>query len=351
MKKFCILTLTHESKNRPSYLKETVESFLDNTEYDSIIDWFIYINKTNEEFLSVCNELMEKYKNKVNFKIIHSNVNNGVGYGINRLNELSNDYIYSLFLEGDWKCMSPEISGQPKTWLKTSIQLLDENLDTDAVFLRRYMNDYESRSTGIWAHYSVENSKILTKDNLRYFISPINAYTNNPLIRRNEYFYINKTFPLKEFFDKDGNPTELKIDNIMSNDWGMAEINTQPKHKKIKYIMLAWGNFCHIDNMNYFDTSTQAFVSSESMVGCKKYKNGQSTCKFGYYNIAPHFCALCSTNISELHMEKMFEKESYLLNNLDLNKDIWTTEQKIKFIKDQNLTPESDVESFIKHFV
>ena len=39
MKKFCILTLTHESKNRPSYLKETIDSFLNNTEYDKLIKY------------------------------------------------------------------------------------------------------------------------------------------------------------------------------------------------------------------------------------------------------------------------------------------------------------------------
>ena len=62
MKKFCILTLTHESNNRPMYLLDTVESLLNNTEYDEIIDWFIYINKTNQEFISICNHLIEKYK-------------------------------------------------------------------------------------------------------------------------------------------------------------------------------------------------------------------------------------------------------------------------------------------------
>ncbi len=301
--------------------------------------------------MSVCNELIIQHKDRVDFKIVHSNVNNGVGYGINRLNDLSIDYEYSLFLEGDWKCMTPDISGQPKTWLKTSIELLDENQETDAVFLRRYINDYESRSTGIFAYYDVKNVKILTKEGLKYFICPVNVYTNNPLIRRNKYFYDNKTFPLKEFFDSDGNPTELKVNDIIYNDWGQAEIKAQPVNKKIKYIMLAWGNFCHIDNMGDFDKQTQKFVEQESTVGCKKYNNGQSKCKFGYYNISPHFCTLCSTTISELEIEKMFAKESYLLDTLEINKQTWTSEQKIEFIKSQNLNPESDLQQFSKYFI
>jgi hypothetical protein len=351
MKKFCILTLTHESLNRPTYLRDTVDSFLNNTEVDQVIDWFIYINKTNQEFISVCNELIDKYKDKVDFKIVHSNVNNGVGYGINRLNDLSIDYEYSLFLEGDWKCMSPDISGQPKTWLKTSIELLDENQDTDAVFLRRYINDYESRSTGIFAYYSVKNCKVESKNGLKYFIVPVNLYTNNPLIRRNKYFYDNKTFPLQEFFDSDGNPTELKIDNITHNDWGQAEIKAQPTDKKIKYIMLVWGNFCHIDNIGEFDKQNQKFIEQESKSGCKKYNNGQSKCKFGYYNISPHFCILCSKTFSELEIENVFAKESYLLDTLEINKNEWTKEQKLKFIKDQNLTPEFDLEPFINYLI
>lgn len=351
MKKFCILTLTHESINRPEYLKNTINSFLDNTEYDGIIDWFIYINKTNQEFISICNNLIDQHKNRVDFKIIHSNVNNGVGYGINRLNELSINYEYSLFLEGDWMCLSSEISGQPNTWLKTSIQLLDENTDTDAVFLRRYMNDYESRSTGIFSSYCVKNSKVLVKDNLKYFISPVKVYTNNPLIRRNKYFYDNKTFPLQEFFDVNGNPTELKINNIQYNNWGQAEMEAQPINKNIKYIMLAWGNFYHIDNMSNFDKQTQQFVEQESTSGCKKYNNGQSKCKFGYYNTAPHFCTLCSTTISELEIEKMFARESYLLDKLEINKDVWTKEQKIQFVKEQNPEPETNLDKFIKYFI
>jgi len=351
MKKFCILTLTHESHNRPIYLKDTIESFLNNTEYDQIIDWFIYINKTNQEFVTICNELIDKYKGRVDFKVVHSNINNGVGYGINRLNDLSIDYEYSLFLEGDWRCMSSDVSGQPKTWLKTSLELLDENQDTDAVFLRRYINDYESRSTGIFGTYSVENCKIQLKDGLKYFIVPINLYTNNPLIRRNKYFYDNKTFPLQEFFDSNGNPTELKIDEVIYNDWGQAEIKAQPVNKNIKYIMLMWGNFCHMDHMSDFDKNTQRFLIHESNSGCKKYKYGQSTCKFGYFNIFPHFCTLCSTTISDLELEKMFARESYLLDTLEINKNTWTREQKIQFVKDQNLNPETDLDQFIKYFI
>ena len=355
-KNFCILTLTHESSNRHIYLKETVDHFLKNTEYDEIFDWYIYINKTNENFKSVCDELIKTYKDIVNFKIIHSNVNNGVGYGINRLNDLSYDYTYSLFLEGDWKCISPEISGQPKSWLKSSIKILQENKDIDAVFLRRYMNDYESRSTGNWSQYCTKNSNIQSIDGLKYFIVPMNGYTNNPLVRRNKYFFDKKIFPLDEFFNADGIPTELKVDDMTGESWGLAEVNACIRvctyaHKKSKYAMLLWGMFCHIDNMNDFNVSTQTFIADPSRQGCKKYECGQSKCKFGYFSIAPHFCSICGIEVSLLNLEKMFERESLFLNKLDENKENWTLEQKLSYVKQHNPNPESNIENFTKYYI
>ena len=351
-KKFCILTLTHESSNRHIYLKETVEYFLKNTEYDEMLEWYIYINKTNEHFINVCDELIKLYKHRVDFKIIHSNVNNGVGYGINRLNEISLDYKFSLFLEGDWICIDSETGGQPKTWLKSSIKILEENKDVDAVFLRRYMNDYESRSTGIWAHYYTQNARVQQIDNLKYFIVPINAYTNNPLVRRNKLFFDKGIFPLSEFFTPEGVPTELKTDDITGDSWGQAEMNAYKyANKKSKYAMVLWGMFCHIDNMGDFDVSTRSFIADSLRQGCKKYEYGKSKCKFGYFSIAPHFCSICGTEVSQLNLEKMFERESLFLNKLDENRENWSHEQKISFVKQQNPNPECDVENFTKYFI
>jgi hypothetical protein len=360
MKKFCILTLTHESKNRPSYLKETIDSFLNNTEYDEIIDWFIYINKSNEKFITTCNELIEKYKDKVDFKIVHSNINNGVGYGINRLNELGADYTYSLFLEGDWKCMSSEISGQSKNWLKSSLKLLEENQTVDAVFLRRYINDYESRSTGILGYTNINDSVELELDSLKYFIAPIGSYTNNPLVRRNSSFYNKKVFPLKEFFDENGNPTELKIDNEMYPNWGAAEIeaasvlhcNPNNESNAMTYAFLMWGTHCHIDDLgNQYDHESQSFYEKENTKGCKKYKNGQSTCKFGYYNISPHFCTLCSIDTKPINLVHLFSIESEMLDTLEINKNIWSNDEKVNFVKNYIQNPELNTENFTKYFI
>lgn len=359
MKKFCILTLTHESINRPNYLKETVDSFLNNTEYDEILDWFIYINKSNQEFLTTCNELIEKYKDRVDFKIVHSNVNNGVGYGINRLNELGADYTYSLFLEGDWKCMAPEISGQPKNWLKSSLKLLENDKTVDAVFLRRYINDYESRSTGILGYVNSENSTELELDGLKYYIGLISSYTNNPLIRRNRSFYQKKVFPLKEFFDEEGNPTELKINNDMYPNWGAAEMEATAvlqcgltnKSNTMTYAFLMWGTHCHIDHLGDYDHENQSFYERENTKGCKKYKNGQSTCKFGYYNISPHFCTLCSTDTKPIDVNHLFSIESNMLDTLEINKNIWSNEKKVDFVKNYIQNAELNAENFTKYFI
>ena len=79
-----------------------------------------------------------------------------------------------------------------KNWLKSSLKLLEENQTVDAVFLRRYINDYESRSTGILGYINTNDSVELELDSLKYFIVPIGSYTNNPLVRRNSSFYNKK---------------------------------------------------------------------------------------------------------------------------------------------------------------
>jgi hypothetical protein len=53
----------------------------------------------------------------------------------------------------------------------------------------------------------------------------------------------------------------------------------------------------------------------------------------------------------ELEVEKMFAKEAYLLDTLEINKHTWTKEQKIQFVKDQNINPESDLDLFTKYFI
>ena len=47
----------------------------------------------------------------------------------------------------------------------------------------------------------------------------------------------------------------------------------------------------------------------------------------------------------------MFERESLFLNKLDENRENWSHEQKISFVKQQNPNPECDVENFTKYFI
>ena len=42
--RFCRATLTHRHDDRDVYLRKTIESFIDNTDFDGMIDWYIHCN-------------------------------------------------------------------------------------------------------------------------------------------------------------------------------------------------------------------------------------------------------------------------------------------------------------------
>ena len=145
--KFCIATLTHNDTNRDVYLRKTVESFIDNTEFDNMFDWYIHCNGQYDLMDDVIKEMTSKYWDKINFYYSSSPDNMGVGVGINYLNSLIRDYEYVLFLEGDWICLPGEISGH-NDWLRDCLNYLDKNKNISQVLLRRYISDLDDRQYG-----------------------------------------------------------------------------------------------------------------------------------------------------------------------------------------------------------
>ena len=55
--------------------------------------------------------------------------------------------------------------------------------------------------------------------------------------------------PLKEFYDENGNPTELKS----STHWGQAEILAEASGKQLKSAWLRNGIMVHCDHWHYDD--------------------------------------------------------------------------------------------------
>ena len=280
MKKLCIQTLTHDYELAGDYLKSVVDSFFKNTfipdvikSTDNKIDWFIRLNGTNEKLNKTIEYITEKYSGEVNWNIFVGD-NVGVGAGINFINNKTQDYEFSLFIEGDWICMD----GVNREWLISSLELLDIHPDVDLVFLRRYLSDMEDRQNGMseWINPTSFAQKLQQNEDT-FILLNRGFYTNNPSIRRQHSLYDKKIFPLNEYYDTEGNPSEIKT----KEDWGRAE--EESRHTFLKTLYLWPGIFNHedrnIDNM--FDAGHR--------IPC-------IFCKYGFLFTSDWFCLSCSKN-------------------------------------------------------
>lgn len=282
MKRFAIGTLTHDDIKRDEYLGNTIVSFLDSIDYPERIDWFIYHNGSiDSPIFDVIETVSHDYIDKVKFSFRCGMVNNGVGYGINQLNTYLKDYQYSLFLEGDWLTLPQNISGKNKNWLVDSLDLMDkENLDQ--IQLRRYLNDVDDRQFGLgyWT-----NERNVEKIEDGYVFLKEREYTNNPHIRRNQTYFDLGIFPLQEFFDEEGNPTELKT----STHWGQAEVKAEGLGKQLKSAWLKGGIMVHCDHFNYDDWNHV----EQSIKGCDYDDGSLVHCKYGFLFPREEFCTHC----------------------------------------------------------
>lgn len=297
MDKFCISTLTHNGENRDIFLEMTIDTFINNTNISNI-DWYILINGDSKLIEDKINFIIKKYKDLINFIIIKNEKNLGVGVGINILNEYTKKYEYVLFLEGDWITLNEEISDINKEWLNKCINFLNYNTEIDQIYLRRYLNDIDDRQFGYGYWIKPEN---ILKDKDNFLFLKVKDYTNNPTIRRNKKFYDLEIFPLKEYFDENNNPTEIKGEK----DWGQAEINVGENSKLLKTVYLKFGNFVHIDHFITYKNVTKCFINDK-------------TCKYGFLFPIKNFCLGCDINndFTDLESHNHYY-ERIILPNID----------------------------------
>ena len=290
MEKFCISTLTHEAPQRKELLQKTIELFLLNTE--GIFDWHVLVNSSTPEWEELGNTLSTQYSDRVNFKFYHSPTNLGPGGGINRLNKLTKNYEYTLFLEGDWYHTSQQSTNLPKNWLNLLIQYMDKNQDTDQILLRKYFHDTDDRMYGYGYWISKRNvDKVEEYKGLKLIHLIKKEYTNNPVIRRNQSFYSNEIFPLEEHIGEDGNSLEVKG----NEKWGIAEIKAESKGFALKSLYLGYGAFVHGDGYSFKDYNHE---------GC-------GSCIYGLLKPVKEWCAMCPSDVDftnfEIH-QQLYEK-------------------------------------------
>lgn len=280
---FCVCTLTHSTKGRGEALKYTVKTFMD-TYIGTPFEWFIWVNITDDDINESLEWMQQEYKDRIHFNINISDKNLGPGGGINRLNELSKVYEYSFFIEGDWITMPCEVSGFSYHWIQNSINFLEANPDIDHVQLRRYLDDLDDRQYAISPWIRPENVEKIVNGEDDFIVMKSRMYTNTPCLRKMSNYYDKGVFPLNEYYDADGNPTEHKGNPM----WGQAELSAPD----MKAAWLQFGNFLHFEDWYYKDNWDE-YVADD--FGCGVYDlKGKNKCKYGYLVPGHFFCGTCS---------------------------------------------------------
>ena len=282
---FSIGTLTHDDLRRDEYLKVTINTFLENTNLPLNTNWYIFHNGSSDSsVIQTIKQLTEKWTN-VRFSVFCENKNYGVGGGINKLNEWLKLSKYSLFLEGDWLTLPQEFTNQDKDWLIRSLNLMEKE-NIEQIQLRKYLDDVENRQFGLgyWTNYKnvekIENSYVYLKER---------EYTNNPHIRKNQSYFDKGIFPLQEFYDEKGNPTELK-NHI---HWGHAEIKAEPLGKQLKSVWLKGGMMMHCDHGDRTDYYINLEEVKKNIKGCDYDDGSLVHCKYGFIFPKEEFCKHC----------------------------------------------------------
>jgi hypothetical protein len=289
---FCIATLTHPFNKRDVQLELTINTFLESTNIP-YIKWFIFINGESGELFNMCDVLRTKWKDKVDIIPIQSNINMGVGAGINQLNHYCRDYKYTLFLEGDWITLPQQIAGFDKDWVNRSLEMMETN-GIEQLQLRKYQNDIDNRQFGFAYWITDKNVESVTGE---FVFLKERDYTNNPHIRKNSAYYDLGILPLKEFYDENGNPTELKA----STHWGQAEIQAEVLGKQLKSAWLKNGIMVHCDHWHYDDNFDKVI---EEIKGCGYKTNCAINCKYGFTFPREQFCNFCDSTKGFTNLEE-----------------------------------------------
>jgi hypothetical protein len=279
---FTIGTLTHDDLKRDEYLEITVNTFLENTNLPENTTWLFFHNGDSESpVVESIRKMAKKWEDKTHFMTICEDKNLGVGVGINKLNEWLKTSKYSLFLEGDWITLPQELTNQDKDWLIRSLDLMEKE-NIDQIQLRKYLNDVDDRQFGL-GYWTNERNVERVEDGYVYLKE--REYTNNPHIRNNQRYFDLNIFPLQEFFDDEGNPTELKT----STHWGQAEIASQNKGNQLKSVWLKGGLMVHCDHFPY----TTLDQIKKHITGCDYDDGSLLHCKYGFPFPRKEFCVHC----------------------------------------------------------
>jgi len=264
------------NSDRKHYLKDTIESFLENCSYRPLVIG-IFDNGSTDDTWNYIQDLAQTKLDGVEWRIKRSDMDLGCGPGVNRANEMVKEFEYTFFLESDWLLMREEESGVPKTWMDECLEFMQTG-KCDYLYLRRFAHNDEAmfHDYGFVMHFSGEqDGKFLQINKF--------MYSNNPHLRRTKALYDSGTLPVPEFLAPDGTGLEKKENKQF---WGKAE-HAAPQPPNIWFRV--WGMFLH---------ESEPIASDKiKPVGCGYYgPYGCSTCKYGFIQFNHGFCPLCDAS-------------------------------------------------------
>lgn len=300
---FCIASLTHAAEGRGRALYATYASFYKNTDWRGELVVHLYVNGQSEELSKAIDKLDVEFSDNskekfFTFNVYESDVNLGCSSGVNVINDITKEYEYVLFLEGDWMCQNID-----KNWLRDSLDLLINHQDIDMIYLRMFENSYKIRHHGAQWAMKGQSLQQLNTWIFRTILEPV--YTNNPMLRRNKRFFDTGILPLPEV----ANETHDSV------DWGKPELDIEHAPEGVlNAVYYRYGIFMHYDWSHMF-TEDGEFINPAPLQ-CPWFLK----CKFGFIeDKEPVFCVGCNQSQYE-DIETVDEYYVHYCDTMDTKK-------------------------------
>lgn len=292
----CIIAILTDSigEDRPKYLLQTVEYLMKGTYMPKhLIDVQIFCDGISSEIIKAIKESVDKLS-EADINVLDTVFTKepvGCGHMVNTIWEMTKDYPYTLFLEGDW-ILNVQLD---RHWLLYLLDKMDGNQVIDTCFLRQYLAPTEWRQfNGVTILHNPVS--FVADTNLQGFdkaamILERQIYSNNPHLRRNSSYQ--DILPL----DVDEDKPDVKG----SDNWCKPEESAEERLRSKTVLYPRYGIFAHaefIEQTGYMPGGTAE---------CEHCEDG--FCRYRFMVPDPDWCNQCQNQDKSIYqIEKDFLK-------------------------------------------